>query len=158
MTTKEAGLPFGFQAMTPTRLLRIGFRLSLVAGLVTGLYGAWIEAVRVSESKASAERIWTGLLCASKVDPASLQRVLRPDGVYDISKLGCGRGSGPDGAFFASAMEIDEARRNDRSKVFYNYPFSPDVPMNHAIGVFIIVNLIAALMALAWVVGRWVFK
>jgi hypothetical protein len=142
--------------MTPKRLLGIGLRLSVVVGIVMGLYSAWNEAVRASESKASADRIWSGLLCAARFDNAALERVRHPLGNYDISKLGCGHGSGPDGAFLANAPEIDQARRNDHSGMEYTTPFNSAVPVTEAIRAFITVNLATGLIALAWVVGRWV--
>ena len=143
---------------TPMRLLRIGFRLSLVAGIGMGLYSAWGEAVRVGEGKASAERMWSSLRCAARADTDALERVKHPLGNYNISLLGCGNGSGPAGAFIASAAEIEQARRNDRSDVDYIFPFEPSIPFAKAMGAWVVVNLVAGLLALAWVIGRWVVR
>ena len=142
--------------MTPARLLRIGLRLSLVAGVAFGAYSAVKETIRVTEAKASAERVWSSLLCASKATNESLERAKGAFGTYDISQLGCGRGGGHNGAFFASSEEIASARRNDRSIVEYVHPFRIEVPLNAAIGAALFVNVAAGLMALAWIIGRWV--
>lgn len=144
--------------MTPMRLLRIGLRLSLVVGVVMGIYSAVKEAERVGESKASAEHIWSGLVCAAKFENQELERVKTEFGNYDISKLGCGSGSGPNGAFIASAAEIEEARRNDSSGIRITPPFNLEVPLSQGIGAFIIVNVVAGLMALTGVVARWVIR
>jgi hypothetical protein len=147
------GKPF-----TPMRLLRIGFRLALVVGIGMGLYSAWGEAVRVSEDKASAERNWSSLRCAARADTNALERLKNPYGLFDISRLGCGNGSGPAGAFLASAAEIEQARRNDRSGMDFMFPFDPSKPFATAIGSWVMVNLVAGLLALAWVIGRWVVR
>jgi hypothetical protein len=149
---------FWDKPFTPMRLLRIGFRLSLVVGIGMGLYSAWGEAVRVSEGKASAERSWSSLRCAARADANALERLKNPYGLFDISLLGCGNGSGPAGAFLASAAEIEQARRNDRSGVDYIFSFEPAIPLNNAIGAWITVNLVAGFLALAWVIGRWVLR
>ena len=149
---------FWDKPFTPMRLLRIGFRLSLVVGIGMGLYSAWGEAVRVSEGKASAERSWSSLRCAARADTNALERLKNPYGLFDISLLGCGNGSGPAGAFLASAAEIEQARRNDRSGMDFMFRFDPFRPFGTAIGSWVMVNLVAGLLALAWVIGRWVVR
>lgn len=142
----------------PKRVLGIGFRLSIVVGILVGLYIGLSELMQVSERKASAERIWSGLQCAAKYDKATLDRVQNAFGNFEISKLGCGRGSGPDGSFFASEYEIDQARRNDRSGFDYVQSFNPVGALVWASIALVLVNVAAGLISLTWVVSRWVAK
>lgn len=145
---------------TPMRLLRMGFRLSLLVGVGSGLYGAWHEFARVNQAKASFESNWSSLRCAARADTEALKRVKHPRGNYDISLLGCGTGNGPDGAFIANATQIEQARRNARSEAeadwIWLFDFNNSVRFNKAIGSWITVNFMAGFLALVWVIGRWV--
>lgn len=140
----------------PARLIGIGLRLSVVVGLVTGGYAYLQQHNRVRDSQRSSDRIWAGLTCAAKFDDAALEKTVHPLGNYDISKLGCGTGSGPNGAFIANRTEIEEARRGDRRG------FEPDTQIywsavvNSALGSVVAVNVAAILAVLAWLVSKWV--
>jgi hypothetical protein len=156
---REPARGFGWGAMaiwfTPRKLIGIGFRLAVVAAIVTGIYTGWQEMVRVRESELAWERIWSRLRCAAGYDDAAVERVLHPLGNYNISLLGCGSGDGPGGAFIASRTEIEQARRNERTGMD-TVPASWAMVFNTAGATFILVNLVALLAALAWVVLRWV--
>jgi hypothetical protein len=76
-------------------------------------------------------------------------------GLYDVSKIGCGYGTGPNQAFLASPAEILSVRNGVRPPVL---PFRWSLPIGDALATFLIVNVLVLVAALGIVVSRWVLR
>src|SRR5687767_1200665 len=86
-------------------IMRGTFRLSLVAALLAGAYGAYERFAAFSRAFDDSAKLVMTLECGARVSEETLRPLADASGVVDLSKVGCAREP-----FRASFDELRQAR------------------------------------------------